>query len=190
MAAMCSLAKSYLSCLRIGMMPHTQVQLELRSFKKPTLKHWHWTCTNLRLWPPCLPSSQNLGSDSEREKEQWTGRERWDDTGEWHWNTYNVIYETSRQSRFDARYWMLGAGALGQPRGVVWGERREEGSGWGTHVYLWQIHFDIWQNQYNIVKFKNKVKLKKKKKLVAICWSAYEKAFLSNQCKETEETIE
>ena len=20
------------------------------------------------------------------------------------------------------------------------------GSGWGTHVYLWQIHFDIWQN--------------------------------------------
>ena len=32
------------------------------------------------------------------------------------------------------------------------------GSGWGTHVYLWQIHFDIWQNQYNIVKFKNKIK--------------------------------
>ena len=50
------------------------------------------------------------------------------------------------QSRFDARYWMLGASALGQPRGMVWGGRREEGSGWGTHVYLWQIHFDIWQN--------------------------------------------
>ena len=33
---------------------------------------------------------------------------------------------------------------------------REEGSGWGTHVYLWWIHFDIWQNQYNIVKLKNK----------------------------------
>ena len=39
---------------------------------------------------------------------------------------------------------------------------REEGSGWGTHVYLWWIHFDIWQNQYNIVKLKNKIKLKKK----------------------------
>ena len=39
-----------------------------------------------------------------------------------------------------------------------------EGSRWGTHVYLWWIHFDIWQNQYNIVKFKNKIKLKKKKK--------------------------
>ena len=46
----------------------------------------------------------------------------------------------------DAGYWMLGAGALGRPRGMVWGGRREEGSGWGTHVYLWRIHFDIWQN--------------------------------------------
>jgi len=63
----------------------------------------------------------------------------------------------SRQSRFDAQYWMLGAGALRRPRGMVWGERREEGSGCGTHVYLWQIHFDIWQNQYNIVKL-NKIK--------------------------------
>ena len=26
------------------------------------------------------------------------------------------------------------------------GGRREEGSGWGTYVYLWRIHFDIWQN--------------------------------------------
>ena len=42
--------------------------------------------------------------------------------------------------------WMLGAGVLGRPRGMVWGGRREEGSGWGTHVYLWRIHFDIWQN--------------------------------------------
>ena len=52
----------------------------------------------------------------------------------------------SCQSRFDARYWMLGAGALGRPRGMEWGGWREEGSGWGTHVYLWRIHFDIWQN--------------------------------------------
>ena len=39
---------------------------------------------------------------------------------------------------------------------------REEGSGWGKQVYLWRIHFDIWQ-KYNIVKFKNKIKLKKRK---------------------------
>ena len=93
------------------------------------------------------------------------GRGRgWDDLGEWHWNMYSIIYETSRQSRFNAWYWMLGAGALGWPRRMVWGGRREEGSVWGTHVYLWQIHFDVWQNQYNIVKLKNKSKLKKKKK--------------------------
>ena len=35
------------------------------------------------------------------------------------------MYEKSRQSRFDAQYWMLGAGALGQPRG-----RGGEGGGW------------------------------------------------------------
>ena len=75
---------------------------------------------------------------------------------------YNIIYEMSRQSRFDAQYWMLGAGALGRPRGMVQGGRREEGSGWGTHVYLWQIHFDTWQNQYNIVKLKKFKKYGKK----------------------------
>ena len=47
---------------------------------------------------------------------------------------------------------------------MVWGGRREGGLRWGTHVYLWQIHFDIWQNQYNIVKFKNKIKFKKKER--------------------------
>ena len=61
------------------------------------------------------------------------------------------MYETSCQSRFDARYWMLGAGALGRLRGMIWGGRREEDSGWGTHVYLWR---------------KNKIKLKKKKEIV------------------------
>ena len=59
---------------------------------------------------------------------------------------------------------MLGAGALGQPRGMVRGGRTEEGSGWGTRVYLWRIHVDVWQNQYNIVKLKNKMKLKNSKK--------------------------
>ena len=53
----------------------------------------------------CMPSS---------------GRGRgWGDLGEWHWNMYNIICEMSCQSRFDARYWMLGAGALGWPRGMV-----------------------------------------------------------------------
>ena len=108
-----------------------------------------YTRQQKRHW--CIEQSFGLG-----------GRGRgWDDLGEWHWNMYNIIYEMSRQSRFNAWYWMLGAGALGWPRGVVQGGRREEGSGWGTRVYLWRIHFDIWQNQYNIVKVKNKIKLKK-----------------------------
>ena len=50
----------------------------------------------------------------------------------------------NRQSRFDAGYRMLGAGALGG--------RWEGGSGLGTHVHPRWIHVDIWQNQYNIVK--------------------------------------
>jgi len=91
------------------------------------------------------------------------GRGRgWDDLGEWHWNLYNIIYDMSHQSRFNAWYYMPGAVALGRPREMVWGGRREEGSGWETHVYLWQIHFYMWQNQYNIVKLKNKIKLNKK----------------------------
>ena len=86
------------------------------------------------------------------------GRGR-DDLGEGHWNMYNIIHEMSLQSRFDAWYWMLGAGALGRPRGMVWRGKRKEGSGWGTHVDLWRIHFDIWQNQYNIVKLKKKKRM-------------------------------
>ena len=37
------------------------------------------------------------------------------------------------------------AGALGQPRGMRWEGRWEGNSGWGTHVYLWPIHVDVWQ---------------------------------------------
>ena len=63
---------------------------------------------------------------------------------------------------------MLGAGALGRPQRD--GIEREEGGGfrWGTHVYLWLIHFDIWQNQYNFVKLKNKIKYIKKKEKIKI----------------------
>ena len=63
-----------------------------------------------------------------------------------------TAHETNRQSRFDAGYRMLGAGALGWPRGMGWGGRREGSSGWGTRVHPWRIHVDVRQNQYNIVK--------------------------------------
>ena len=80
------------------------------------------------------------------------GRGRgWDDLGEWHWNTYHIIREMNCQSRLDAWYRVLRAGALGWPRGMVWGGGLEWGSGWGTRVQLWRIHVDVWQNQNNIV---------------------------------------
>ena len=97
------------------------------------------------------------------------GRGRgWDDLGEWHWNMYNIIYETSCQSRFTAWYWMLGARALGRPRGMVPGGRWEGGSGWGTYVYLWQIHVNVWQNQYNIVKYKKRKDVLKRVRLISL----------------------
>ena len=36
------------------------------------------------------------------------------------------------------------------------GRRVQDGE--HMYVYLWRIHFDTWRNQYNIVKFKNKIK--------------------------------
>ena len=45
---------------------------------------------------------------------------------------------------------------------MVWGGRWERGSGLGTHVHPWQIHVDVWQNQYNIV-ISLQLKLKKKR---------------------------
>ena len=51
----------------------------------------------------------------------------------------------NRQSRFDAGYRMLGAGAQGW-----YGEGG--GRGWGARVHPWWIHVDVWQNQYSIVK--------------------------------------
>ena len=50
-----------------------------------------------------------------------------------------------------AEYRMLGAGALGCPRGMVQGGRWKGGSGWGTCVHQWRMHADVWENQYNIV---------------------------------------
>ena len=40
---------------------------------------------------------------------------------------------------------VLGAGALGRPRGIGWRGRWEGGSGRGTHVNPWLIHVNVWQ---------------------------------------------
>ena len=64
----------------------------------------------------------------------------------------------------DAGYRMLGAGAWGWSREMIWGGRWEGDSGLGACIYLWWIHVNVWQNQYSIVKWKNKNKKKFLKK--------------------------
>ena len=64
---------------------------------------------------------------------------------------------------FDTGYTMLGPGARERSSEMIWGGRWEGGSGLGTHVHPWQIHVNVWQNQYSIVK-QNQVKKKIKKK--------------------------
>ena len=64
---------------------------------------------------------------------------------------------------------VLGAGALGRPRGIEWGGRLEGGSGWEIHVNPWLIHVNVWQKplQYckvislQLIKINGKKKLKK-----------------------------
>ena len=38
------------------------------------------------------------------------------------------------------------------PEGWSGEEGGRGGSGLGTHVYLWRIHVDVWQNQYSKLK--------------------------------------
>ena len=40
---------------------------------------------------------------------------------------------------------VLGAGALGRPRGIGRRGRWEGGLGWGIHVNPWLIHVNVWQ---------------------------------------------
>ena len=70
---------------------------------------------------------------------------------------------------FNTGYRMLGAGAQGWSREMIWGGKWEGGTGLGTHVHPWLIHVNVWQNQCSIVKqnkaqikiLKYKIKLKK-----------------------------
>ena len=79
------------------------------------------------------------------------------------WETGTETCIISYMERVTSPGSMHDTGCLGlvqwdDPEGMVRGRRREEGSGWGTRVYLWRIHVDIWQNQYTNVKLKNKIK--------------------------------
>ena len=50
---------------------------------------------------------------------------------------------------------VLGAGALGCPRGMGWGGKWEGGSRWGVNVNLWLIHVHVWQKSLKYCKIIN-----------------------------------
>ena len=73
---------------------------------------------------------------------------------------------------------VLGAGALGRPRGIGWRGRWEGGSGWGIHVNPWLIHVKVWKKPlqyFKVISFQlikiNGKKLKNKKIIKINKWS-------------------
>ena len=101
------------------------------------------------------------------------GRRRgWDDLREQHRNMYIIKCETDRLGRMRQ---VLRAGALGWPRGMGWGGRREGGSGWGTHVNPWLIHVNVWQNHYNIVISLQLIKIIGKKNKICVSFKRMRK---------------
>ena len=78
----------------------------------------------------------------ERERVEWFGRMA----------LKHVYYHVRNELPVYVQCRMLGAGAWGWPREMLWGGRWEGGSCLGTHVHPWWIHVNVWQNQYSIVK--------------------------------------
>ena len=82
----------------------------------------------------------------------------------------HVYYQVWNRSPAQVGYMIqvLRAGTLGRPRGMGWGGRCEEGSGWGTHVDPWLIHVNVWQKPLQYCKLISlqliKINEKKKKK--------------------------
>ena len=74
---------------------------------------------------------------------------------------------------------VLGAGALGWPRGMGWRGRSDGGSGWGTHVNPWLIHVNVWQKplQYCKVISLQLIKIIGKKKDLLIRKGKFERPF-------------
>ena len=84
---------------------------------------------------------------------------------------------------------VLGAGALGRPRGMGWRGRREGGSGWRTHVNPWLIHVNAWQKplQYCKVISLQLIKINGKKILIAFLVTKNMKYLEINRTKDMKE---
>ena len=99
---------------------------------------WKWKAKEIQI------CRADFWTQRERERVGWFGRMA----------LKHVYYHVGNksQSMSNAGYSMLGAGAGGWPREMLWGVRWEGGSCLGTHVHPWWIHVNVWQNQYSIVK--------------------------------------
>ena len=69
-------------------------------------------------------------------------RQGWDVSRKQHQNMY-IIYGETLPAQVGCMRQVLGAGALGRPRGIGWRGRWEGASGWGTHVNPWLIHVNV-----------------------------------------------
>ena len=76
---------------------------------------------------------------------------------------------------------VLGAGALGRPRGMGWGGRREGGSGWGTHVNPWLIHVTVWQKPLQYYKIISLQLIKRKEKKIELEYNRISKTFCNSK---------
>ena len=81
-----------------------------------------------------------------------------------------VYYHIRNESPVQVR--CIIQGAQGWCTGITQkdGIGREVGGGFRmrTYVHPWQIKVNVWQNQYNSVKFKNKIKKKQNQKHVVV----------------------
>ena len=83
---------------------------------------------------------------------------------------------------------VLRAGALGRPRGMGWGGRREGELGWGTHVNPWLTLVNVWQKPLQYCKVINLQLIKingKKKKSPHLTFSHVKFLELSSELQNT-----
>ena len=65
---------------------------------------------------------------------------------------FNVLtmYAQRFDDKFSDRTLRIDYIFSGNAKGMIRGGRWEGGTGWGTNVHVWQVHVDVWQNQYHM----------------------------------------